>query len=408
MRLRVLLFFFGTLILGILVPGCGKDGRIPSIAREDLFSLDIGRLEDQIALYSLEGSGGVKPADMAMRDGLFYISDGNGGKILRYNSYGNLLFMIYNEETNPPPMTLEPFRQDNVSTRWAVTYPLLEPGEITVDSRKHIFVKDRLPYERHSYDPESRALLDNIILHFDADGNFVEYLGREGIGGSPFPKIEDLFISRDDELAVVCRLPTGWNIYWFGDGMELLFVVDLKNESVPVPPDRDLALSSLDAIIAAPDSRRLYIKVDYYRDIYDESTNTRTGNEPDSSIIWIMNAEDDSWEKTVEVPFFEYTYTEQNRRVTSRMLYSLLGVMKDEKIFLAFPVEGGYSVLFLYPGSSSVLEQQQGFIQVRDEELNFNAFDLSEEGILSGLLVDDWKVKLVWWRTDKFMGSLLQ
>jgi hypothetical protein len=405
MRLRTFLPFF--VLFGILVSGCGKDSLIPSIAREDLFSLDIGRLEDQIALYNLEGSRGIRPADVAMRDGLFYISDGNGGKILRYNSYGNLLFMIYNEETNPVPMTLKPLQGDNVSTRWAVSYPLLEPGEITVDSRKHIFVRDRLPYERHSYDPEGRSLLDNIILHFDADGRFVEYLGREGIGGSPFPKIEGLFISRDDELAVVCRLSAGWNIYWFEADGNLLFIVQLKNESVPVPPDRDLTLSSLDAIIAAPDSRKLYIKVDYYRDIYDESTNTRTGNEPDSSIIWVMNAENDSWEKTIEVPFFEYTYTEQNRRLSSRMLYSLLGVMKDEKIFLTFPVEGGYSVLLLYPDSSSLIEQQQGFIQVKDEELNFNAFDLSEEGILSGLLVDDWKVKLVWWRTDKFIGSLL-
>jgi hypothetical protein len=407
MRLRFFSFFFELLVLGIIVSGCEKDSRIPSVDRQDLFSLDIGRLEDQIALYNLEGDRGIRPADVAMRDGLFYISDGGGGKILRYNSYGNLLFMIYNEETNPPPMTLKPLQGENVTTRWAVSYPLLEPGQITVDSRKHIFVRDRLPYERHSYDPEGRSLLDNIILHFDADGRFVEYLGREGIGGSPFPKIEGLYISQRDELAVVCRLSTGWNVYWFEADGNLLFIVRLKNESIPVPPDREEVIPSLDAIAVAPDSGKLYIKVDYYRDIYDESTNTRTGNEPDSSIIWIMNAENDSWEKTIDVPFFEYTYTEQNRRVTSRMLYSLLGVIKDEKIFLTFPVEGGYSVLLLYPDSVSGTGQQQGFIRVENEELYFNAFDLSEEGILSGLLLDDWKVKLVWWRTDKFIEDLV-
>jgi hypothetical protein len=407
MGIRSFSLFFILPVFGALASGCGKDGRVPSVDRQDLFTLDIGRLEDQIALYNLEGGGGVRPADLAMRDGLFYISDGNGGKILRYNSYGNLLFMIYNEETNPPPMTLKPLQGENAATRWAVSYPLLEPGKITVDSRKHIFVRDRLPDERHSYDPEGRSLLDNIILHFDADGRFVEYLGREGIGGSPFPKIEGLYISQGDDLAVVCRLSTGWNIYWFEGGGKLLFIVQLKNESIPVPPDREAVTPSLDAIIAAPDSRKLYIKVDYYRDIYDESTNTRTGNEPDSSIIWIMNAENDSWEKTVEIPFFEYTYTEQNRRVTSKMLYSLLGVIKEGKIFLSFPVEGGYSILVLHPGSASGMEQQQGFIQVRAEELYFNAFDLSDEGILSGLLLDDWKVKLAWWRTDKFIEDLL-
>jgi hypothetical protein len=394
------------LTFAVLVSGCGKDNRIPSIDRQDLFTLDIGRLEDQIALYNLEGGMGVRPADVAMRDGLFYISDGNGGKILRYNSYGNLLFMIYNEETNPPPMTLRPLQGEDVTTRWAVSYPLLEPGEITVDSRKHIFVRDRLPYERHGYDPEGRSLLDNIILHFDADGRFVEYLGREGIGGSPFPRIEGLFISQNDELAVVCRLSTGWNVYWFEADGNLLFIVRLKNESVPVPPGREAVIPSLDVIAAAPDARKLYIKVDYYRDIYDESTNTRTGNEPDSSIIWVMNAENDSWEKTIDVPFFEYTYTDQNRRVSAGMFYSLLGVIRDEKIFLSFPAEGGYSILILYPGPASGMEQQRGFIRVNDEELYFNAFDLSEEGILSGILLDDWKVKLAWWRTDKFIGDI--
>jgi hypothetical protein len=272
-----------------------------------------------------------------------------------------------------------------------------------VDSRKHIYVCDRLPYERHSFDPESKALLDSTILHFDENGRFVEYLGRDGIGGSPFPRIEGLFTSVRDELAVVCRLPTGWNIYWFESNGNFLFMVQLKNEAVPVPPDRDMVIASLDSIAAAPDSRRLYIKVDYYRNTYDESTNTRTGNEPDSSVVWIMNAEDGSWEKTVEIPFFEYNYTENNRRFTTRIPYSMLGVIQNSRIFLYFPVEGGYSLLLLSAGPGG--EQRQGFVQVNTDELQFNVFDLSAEGILSGLLVDDWHVKLVWWRTDKFIGE---
>ena len=324
---------------------CRDTAQIPSVDREDLFSLDIGRLEDQIALFNLEGDRGIRRTDIAMRNGLFYISDGNGGKILRYNSYGDLLFMIYNEETNPPPLTLKPLSEGNLVTRWAVSYPLLEPGEIIVDSRKHIYVRDRLPYERHSFDTESKALLDSVILHFDADGKFVEYLGREGIGGSPFPKVDGLFISLRDELAVVCRLPTGWNIYLYDSEGAFLFVVQLKNDAIPVPPERDNVIPSVDMIAIAPDERRLYVKIDYYRNTYDESTNIRTGIEPDSSLIWVMKAEDGSWEKQIDVPFFEYTYTEQNRRITSRMLYSLLGVIKGGRIFLYFPVGGGYSIL---------------------------------------------------------------
>jgi hypothetical protein len=372
---------------------------------EDLFTLQIGKLEDQIALFNLEGDQGIRSADVAMRDGLFYISDGNGGKILRYNSYGDLLFMIYNEETNPPPLTLRPLSEGNLVTRWAVSYPLNDPGEIAVDSQKHIYVQDRLPYEKHSFDTEKKALLNSTILHFDADGRFVKHLGREGAGGSPFPKIEGLYTSIRDELAVVCRHPGGWDVYWYNSEGTLLFIVQIKADVLPVPPDRDNVIPSLDTISIAKDSRTLYIKIDYYRNVYDESTNLRIGIEPDGSVIWIMNIEDGIWDKYVDVPFFEYTYTEQNRKVTSRMIYSLLGVINNGRIFLSFPVENGYSILIMSSESGLSGEQHQGLIRVDSTELQCNAFDVSEDGILSALLLDDWGVKLVWWRTDKFIAD---
>ncbi|MDR3168118.1 MAG: hypothetical protein LBT93_09245 [Treponema sp.] len=389
------------LLAALFLGSCSGEG-VTSIAREDLFSLDIGRLEDQVALYDLEGDQGLARTDLAMRDGLFYISDGNGEKIVRYNSYGDLLFMIYNEETNPPPFTLRTMEAGEVVTRWALSYPLRNPGKIAVDSRKHIFAEELLPYERHSYDPEHKVLLDSIILHFDEDGRFTEYLGQEGIGGSPFPRISGIYTSVRDELAVVCRLPSLWQIYWYDAEGNLLFLVQLRNNAIPVPPDREGVISSVDTISAAPDQRKLYFKVDYYRDIYDESTNTRLGNEPDSSVIWIMSVEDGLYTGTIEVPFFEYNLMENNRRVSTRMLYSFLGVIRNNRVFLSFPVETGYALLIL---SAESIEQRRGFIRVDPEELQFNAFNLSETGILSALLADNWNVKLVWWRTDKFIGE---
>ena len=397
--------FFSGVVLGILFLACSR-GEMRSIDREDLFRLDIGQLEDQIALYNLEGDSRIKRTDFTMRDGLFYISDGNGGKVVRYNSYGDLLFMIYNEENNPPPLSLRTNIEDSARvTRWAFPYPLRTPGEIAVDSRKHIYVEDTLPYDRHSVDVESKALLDGIILHFDAEGRFVEYIGQEGIGGSPFPRITGLYTSARDELVVVCRLPMGWNIYWYDSAGTLLFLLPLKNSAVPVPPDWPGVSVSVDAIIPAPDLRRLYLKVDYYRDTFDESTNTRTGNEPDGSLLWIMHVEDGTWGGRIDLPFFEYVFQEDGRRVNARLLYSMLGVIRDGGVFLYFPLETGYSLLFLDTGAGSGGEPRRGFIQVNNDELQFTAFDLSAGGILSALLVDNWEVKLVWWRTDKFLGS---
>ena len=370
-----------------------------AIEREELFSLEIGPMEDQIALYSLDGNRGIRRTGFTMRDGLFYISDGNIGKIVRYNSYGDLLFMVYNEETNPPPRTLKTNKSDDEqATRWAFTHPLEEPGWIAVDSRKHIYCEDRLPFNERRPDPESKALLDGIILHFDQDGRFINYLGREGIGGSPFPRIVGLSTSIRDELAVICRLPDGWDVYWYNSTGVLLYLVKISSSAIPALPDWPQALAIVDNIYASVDSRRLYIKVDYSHDTFDQSTTTRTGSEPIGSCVWLLNAEDGSYTDAVEIPLYEII--ENGKQSNIKVFYSLLGTARDGKIFFYFPVENGYSLLCVDTHSR---EQRRGNIRFSNEELEYNDFFLSTEGILCAMLADNYYVKLVWWRTDNFI-----
>jgi hypothetical protein len=374
-------------------------------------------MEDQLALYSLEGDRGLSRVGLTMREGLFYISDANGNKVVRYNSYGDLLFMIYNDESNPAPINLRTNIDENTTvTRWAFTYPLREPGRIAVDSRKHIYVEDRLPDDRHGYDAESKALLDSVVLHFDQDGRFVEYLGQGGIGGGPFSRITGLFTSVRDELVVVCREATGWTVHWYTANGEIFSVLHLKNDAVPAPPDWPSGFVSVDSIMASPDSRELYIKVDYYRNIYDDSTGTRIGTEPYGSLVWVMDVENGAYTEILEVPFLEQTAMANDRRETVRMPYAMMGVVRGS-IFFSFPVDEGYSILILRresrgeggparPGGQAVtpsasLEQRRGLIRVEKEELYLNNFSLSGEGILSALLVSEFEARLVWWRTDK-------
>ncbi|MDR0730824.1 MAG: hypothetical protein LBF63_04090 [Treponema sp.] len=415
-------------LLCLALGACSRAG-LSSIVREDLFSLDIGRLEDQLALYGLEGDLGLSRVGLAMRDGLFYISDRNGGKLVRYNSYGDLLFMIYNDQSNSAPLSLKTNREENsIVTRWAFTYPLREPGQIAVDSRKHIYVEDRLPADRYYYDADARALLDCVVLHFDQEGRFVEYLGQEGVGGTPFSRITGIYTTVQDEIVVVCRQTTGWLVYWYASGTRSPLTLNLKSNAIPAPPDWPEVSASVDAIMAAPDSRELYLKVDYYRDIYDDSTNTRVGTEPDSSLIWVMDLGTGSYVDCLEVPFLEQTAFVNGRRETLRMLYSMMGIARGGRIFLSFPVDEGYSILILrrngengltanVSGSevstalvparavvpSASLEQSRGLINVDREELYLNSFDLSEDGIISAILVSDYEAKIAWWRTDRIL-----
>ncbi len=370
---------------------------------ENYTAINIGRLEDQINLINFEGTQSAEKTRITMRDGLFYISDGKGERVVRYTSYGDLLFMVYNEETNPPPLTLplNPPEGEQV-TRWAVTYPFREPGEIAVDSRKHIYVEDRLPTDRHIFDEELKSLLDSTVLHFDTNGKFVEYLGREGLGGSPFPHINSIFTTVNDEIAVVCRLPQGWNIYWFNPNGMLRFSIPISLRTLPPSPAEEL-FPSISSISIAPDERKIFIKIDYQRSTFDESTNTQTGIVFDRSVIWVMNAASGIYESAIEIPLFEQTFREGSREYTESLIYSMIGVVNNGWVFLSVPVDGGYSLLAVRKNSS---EQHRGFIHVDNNELYFNDFDISADGILSGLLADDWQAKIVWWRSDTLINEI--
>jgi hypothetical protein len=380
----------------LLLAACSQTPTV-SVTREDLFSLEIGRFEDQVALYNVEDDSGTRRTDLAMRDGLFYIADGNGQKVVRYNSYGDLLFMIYNEETNPMPLSLRPMPEDQTVTRWAFTYPLREPGKIVVDSQKRIYVEDLLPQEEWGVDTETGVLLTHVILFFDNEGRFLRQLGQEGIGGRPFPPVEGIYTSLDDAFVVVCRVPGSWYVYWFDAEGVFHNLIKLPEDRIPIPQDRDTTFGSIDMIVAAPDAQRLYVKVNYYRVSYDQSTMIRTGTEPDSSVIWLMRVADGTYEEEIlEVPFYE-----SNGKTNSmKIFYSMLGVIRNGRVFLYAPVENGYSLLVL--GEQG---RWRGFIQVSPDEFEFNAFALSDNGILSAILAGTWDVKLVWWRTDKFMGG---
>ena len=334
-----------------------------------------------------------------MRDGLFYIADTSGKKIIRYTSFGDLLFVIYNDQTNPPPITLRHgIDEEGMATRWSIAHPLREPGAVTVDSRKHIYAIDKVEEEKTLFDVENKSRLDTVVLHFDESGRFVNFLGQEGTGGKPFPRISGIYATVNDEIAVVCLLPDGWDVYWFGPEGTLLYLVHIRKDSIPLPPEsagRGISFSTMDSIAAAPDERRLFLKVDYYRGLSPAL--------PDSSLVWIVNIEDGTYEDSINVPFFEYTATENNQKISQRLLYSMLGVVKNKRVFLYFPVDGGYSLLVLTAGSR---EQRLGFIQVRNDELEYNTFNLSPEGILSGLLATNWDARLVWWRTDRLLGEM--
>ena len=378
------------------------------IQRLDLFSLDIGPMEDQIAFFPVNAGRGYNQVGITMRDGFLYIADGNGGKIVRYNSFGDLLFMIFNEETNPRPIRLQTNSgETRHASRWASPFPLSQPHRIVVDSRRHLFVEDRLPRERMIFDTENNIVLDGLILHFDQDGQLVQYLGQGGVGGSPFPRIVGLYASVMDEIVVISRLPQGWRVFWFDPSGTLLYLVKIDSDAIPQLPGLPSALASVDRIAAAPDARKLLIKVDYYHDVFEN--NARIGKELGASVIWTLDVESGYYTGFTEVPLFAFgadmpladapAGAHGGGDMPFPVIYSMLGVMRNGVVLLYFPVDAGYSLLFL---DTSTGQAHRGLINFSNE-LAFSNFSLSAEGMLVAVLIDEIEVNLVGWRTDLFI-----
>ena len=65
-------------------------------------------MEDQIDLFQFENAMVEPTNSVTMRDGWFYIANASAGKIMVFTSYGDLIFLLYNPQTNPAPTTLGP------------------------------------------------------------------------------------------------------------------------------------------------------------------------------------------------------------------------------------------------------------------------------------------------------------
>jgi len=95
----------------VITTGCAKSKVVASLEKDTLFSLKLGNFEDQINLFDLASVGEINTA-IEMKDGFFYIANGESKKIMETNSYGDLLSLYYNADTNPTPS----FMQDKTKT----------------------------------------------------------------------------------------------------------------------------------------------------------------------------------------------------------------------------------------------------------------------------------------------------
>jgi len=388
----------------LLMTACSEQDPVSPLQREQLFSLGYGVLEDQVNLFSIEGQAPSLKTRLAMRDGIFFVSNGNASKIMAFSSFGDLLMMIYDPENNPEPVILKPAVQGVPSQgRVARTYPLNAPGFIAVDSRRTIFVEDRVPESRAMYDPELNASLEYVVLRFSRDGEFLDYLGQEGIGGTPFPLIAGIYITEADECAVVTMSGEGWSVYWFDKSGFLVSNVMVRRNALPLPANSDGLIASFDGIVPSPEGMGLLVKIDYFREIIDQETRTKAGIKFVNSLVWRMDQLDGDYVETYELPPFEsMSAIRSGEKVVPRSWD--FGGAAAGNLFLSAVDEDGQTYYALY--ELAARSMRRFALGIEADELRYVTFSLAPEGILSAILGSSYEARIVWWRFDRLTGGL--
>ena len=386
----------------IFLAGCQRKG-LEELVSSELFSLSYGKMEDQIDLFQFPGTMVEKKNSIVMRDGWFYVANGSAGKIMVFSSYGDLIFLLYNAQTNPAPTHLgpvDPNATDEVSTRGYVAYPFADIGQVAVASDKTLYVEDAVPEAKIVKDADKGILLSRVILRFDRKGKALGYLGQEGIGGTPFPFVSALHVTARDQLVVVCRLPQEWEVFWFSREGLPLYQVQIDNAHMPAHPDKGVTPVLVNIV---PDLQNPLLYLVVYS--YSASTDTgaaagagqdnvparaykldlRTGQYDQGSVEFPQNPprREKVGLKTIEIP---------------SPPSDLVGVSESGYLYLLAYTDTNLYTLQILDPSGRVKSRRRMIIE--DSELLFRDVHLSSTGIMYGLLADQTRAHVSWWRSD--------
>ena len=386
----------------VVLAGCQRKG-IEELVSSELFSLSMGKMEDQIDLFQFENAMVERTNSVTMRDGWFYIANGSAGKIMVFSSYGDLIFLLYNPQTNPAPSTLGPADagvQQGVSTRGFVAYPFVDIGHIAVASDRTLYVEDAVPEAKAVKDMERGVTRSRAILRFDRKGRQLGSLGEEGIGGSPFPFVSALYVTASDQLVVVCRLPGSWEVFWFSRDGAPLYQVEISNGNLPARPQRGVT-QALVSVLPDLQSPLLYLIISSYKDAGDARSATPASNDAVSTRAYKLDLRTQAYSPgAVEFPTNPPHRTKSGLKTVEipSPPSDVLGVSSGGYFYLLAYTDTNLYTLQIVDPSGRVRAQRR--VVIEDSELAFRDIHLSSTGIIYGLLADKSKAHVSWWRSD--------
>lgn len=390
----------------LLFFSCSESKVSGIVNSEKLFTLKYGDFDDQLNLFNLASIGSINTY-IAMRDGFFYIANGESKKIMEMNSYGDLLTLFYNEDSGVHPDFVLSENAVN-STRKAIAYPFNDLGPIAVDSRKCVYVVDALPDEQQISNEDENLLFRQVVLRFGSDGKALDYIGQQGVGGTPFPFIKNIYTTKNDELVVICVTNAGLRAYWFNDDGSLLYVVPIKSTELPNPftekTDADFYMNC-DGVVPSYKGHVLYVKIDYFNTYVDQTSKVQSGIDYAHTLLYPLEVSSGTYGEPFKIPPYEEIVSEGFGKITYTMPYDFLGITDTGWMFFSIPVEDGYMLQMVQPDGQRILKRK---IKLDNSKILYYTFALSEKGLLSGLFAYSSNASLEWWRLDSLIDNLTE
>jgi len=397
-------------VFALLLFACKGGSEIDIIPRQELFTLQLGRLEDQIDLFQIAGIPDNRKNKIFMKDNMFYIANGNASKVSKFTSFGDLLFLLYNPEISPEPIILrQNVENDMITSKMAVKYNLKNIGEISVDAMENIYLEETIPEEQKVWDDNLEVMLDSRILKFNSKGQLLDIYGKEGVGNSLFPYINSMHINSAAELIVICRTPLSWLIYWFTKAGRIKYSIVIDQHNIPAVNNNPALVSyaSIDKILPDYEKELLYLQITHYVEVLDTATNTKANIVNENSRIYTLNVESKKYEKFIKAPESgkRKFYSNTGEMEIAAPPFEFLGTAGSYYYFIR-PEENNRSQVLVY--NSAGKKYLSRFLVIEEGELYYKQISMTEKGLIYGLLCFKNRVDFVWWRIDKLLGDNVQ
>lgn len=373
-----------------------------TLEKTELFSLGLGKMEDELDLVYHDGEAFPTDTYIYMRNGLFYISNGSLNKVVEFTSYGDVLTAIYNPDMNPEPVSLIVQDENSLSAnRKAYPYNFNAIDRAVTDSNKNLYVVDETDPSLMVYNKDENFNSKYVIRRFDKNGKYFDFIGYEGVGGSPFPVISSLQVLDSDELVVVLNWNNRIEVKLYSVLGDLVSSHDFYFHNLPMPEYNDL-YASLDSLIADPENHTLYLKIDYFR-VHAEEGKQSLYN----SMIYIYSLDLRQFSvDTIEIPriTLKSEYAGSVQQEETSLVYTFLGVARGPYFYLYSEALGDELSLIILNSEGMVVSRS--LLDLGQEEIVFKRFHLSPEGIISGLLLHEFSVEVCWWKSDMLLKDI--